>query len=155
MRKNKEEGKTGTFSAFFGKRILYHQTEYGISAFGEVVSLVQLMLSRTSLETIDAILHPNEHGPIRKEEYRRVYEEILTKATRFNPFYKPYAAFSEARLKFFCGLPSEKKKRWICSILYGLRAGRACGMLISELDKEQILRIDRSVTGMFEKKRRP
>lgn len=155
MRKNKEEGKTGTFSAFLGKRILYHQTEYGISAFGEVVSLVQLMLSRTSLETIDAILHPNEHRPIREEEYRRVYEEILTKATRFNPFYKPYAAFSEVRLKAFCGLSSEKKKRWISSILYGLRAGRSCGMLISELDKEQILRIDRSVTGMFEKKRRP
>lgn len=134
------------------ERILYDGTEYGVLASGELVCLTQIMLPARLIDLLNLVLEKKEIPT--EAELVALYEELLDKAERFIPFYKHTKAFSDALRTWFSALPAEDKRRSIISLLQGVQAGRPCGIFIEHLPLDRVMRIDRSITGMFEQKRK-
>lgn len=153
-RPSDDEISSGEEPACLYDRILYDGTEYGVCASGELICLAQIRLSQRSLRLIDMLFCSEGQVEDDHPEYSDLYGELLDKAEMFSPFYKHSKAFSEALRSRFSSLPTNEKRKCVISLLHGLRAGRPCGIFVKQLSSERVLCINRSVTGMFEQKRK-
>ena len=144
----------GNSNFALGEQILYNGVEYGIAASGELVSLTQITLPQPILERLNNILSSDGQECLYAKDYIEIYEVLLEKAENFSLFYQHSTIFSDNLRQWFYHLSIQEQRQSIISLLHGLRAGRSCGIFVEHLDYEHMIRVDRSVTGMFEQKRK-
>ena len=144
----------GNSNFALGEQILYNGVEYGIAASGELVSLTQITLPQPILERLNNILSSDGQECLYAKDYIEIYEVLLEKAEKFSLFYQHSTIFSDNLRQWFYHLSIQEQRQSIISLLHGLRAVRSCGIFVEHLDYEHMIRVDRSVTGMFEQKRK-
>lgn len=137
----------------FGCRILYDGREYGVSPSGELFSTAQLILSQSVLGMLLKLKSDENIGTVREEEYRTVYDELSDKAARFHSF-GGIGRFRNACCEDFLLLAPADRRRFLFDWIEEMRAGHLFGISVEELDRDKIEILDRSVTGLFEKKRK-
>lgn len=136
-----------------GCRILYDGREYGISPSGELFSVAQLILSQSSLGVLLKLKNDDKGTAVCEEDYRTLYDELSNKAERFHSFGRLGCFRRICREDFLLLAPADRKK-FLFDWIEEMRAGHLLGMSVEELDRDRIEILDRSVTGLFEKKRK-
>jgi len=137
----------------FGSRILYDGREYGASPSGELFSVAQLILSQSSLGVLLKLKKDEKGTAVCEEDYRALYDELSDKAAHFHPFGRIGRFRSVCRDDFLLLAPADRKK-FLFDWIEEMRAGHLLGISVEELDRDRLEILDRSVTGLFEKKRK-
>ena len=135
----------------FGSRILYDGREYGASPSGELFSVAQLILSQSSLGVLLKLKKDEKGTAVCEEDYRALYDELSDKAAHFHPFGRIGRFRSVCRDDFLLLAPADRKK-FLFDWIEEMRAGHLLGISVEELDRDRLEILDRSVTGLFEKK---
>lgn len=136
-----------------GCRILYDGREYGISPSGELFSVAQLILSQSFLGVLLKLKNDDKGTAVCEEDYRTLYDELSNKAERFHSFGRLGCFRRICREDFLLLAPADRKK-FLFDWIEEMRAGHLLGISVEELDRDRIEILDRSVTGLFEKKRK-
>ena len=136
-----------------GCRILYDGREYGISPSGELFSVAQLILSQSSLGVLLKLKNDDKGTAVCEEDYRTLYDELSDKAERFHSFGR-LGCFRRICQEDFLLLGPADRKKFLFDWTEEMRAGHLLGISVEELDRDRIEILDRSVTGLFEKKRK-
>lgn len=137
----------------FGSRILYDDREYGVSPSGELFSITQLILSQTSLGVLLKLKKDEKEIAVCEEDYRTLYDELSDKAVHFHPFCRIGSFRPVCRGDFLLLAPADRKK-FLFNWIEEMRAGHFLGISVEEFDRDRLEILDRSVTGLFEKKRK-
>lgn len=82
-----------------------------------------------------------------------MYDELSDKAARFHSF-GGIGRFRNACCEDFLLLAPADRRRFLFDWIEEMRAGHLFGISVEELDRDKIEILDRSVTGLFEKKRK-
>lgn len=138
--------------AVLGCRILYDGKEYGVSASGELYPAAVLILSQKSMRILAKLEEDKSGRDICEEEAWALYEELSDKARRLGRSRgeKDPAAI---RREDFLLLEADARARILFDLLGWVRADIPV-ISAGELDPDRVEILDRSVTGLFEKKRK-
>lgn len=133
-----------------GCRIRYDGREYGVSPSGALFSVTQLILSQKSLSVLAKLKNGQA---VCGEDYLTLYDELSDKAGRFHSFGR-IESFQIVCREAFLSLALEDKMRFLFDWIEEMRVEHLLGKSVKELDRSGIEIIDRSVTGLFEKRRK-
>jgi len=134
-------------------RILYDGREYGVSSSGDLFSIGQLILSQGSLGVVAKLRNDKKVFSVSETEYFILYNELSDKAERMG-FFDGKDGFRLVCREKFRMLAPEDRARYLFHLIEEIRANRVLEMSVETLDRNRIEIVDRSVTGLFEKKRK-
>lgn len=115
--------------------------------------VAQLILSQSSLGVLLKLKNDDKGTAVCEEDYRTLYDELSDKAERFHSFGR-LGCFRRICQEDFLLLAPADRKKFLFDWTEEMRAGHLLGISVEELDRDRIEILDRSVTGLFEKKRK-